>query len=261
MRCSRCDAAIPIGGEMCVKCGYNMRTKKTEPNWVSPIPDPAPPIPDPIPPIPDPIPPVPKPKPKKHWFRGIFLTLLACLVGRYVGNLVGNLMAQRNLQGTNYHQESVQETANPAFEIYLSQKGLSYTPRLRNSECFITELEAGYFEVMEFGHSDDKLTEFYETIFLSMEGYSASEAEDFKSNALLAFGAILNPLYASMEEETQGNFYVLRIHYSNLDDQNVIQTMVNDGFVEANSLIGRSVRYISMEKTIEHHLANGSIQR
>lgn len=268
MRCPRCDVAIPIGGEMCVKCGYNVRTKKIDPSWhppvpdpVLPVPDPVPPIPNPIPPVPDPVPPKPNPKPKKNWLRRILLTLLACLVGRYIGTMAGSLMARIQLGDFNFQKAAVQEAVNPAFENYLSQKGLSYTPILKKSECVIVELEAGYFEVNEYGHSGDKLKEFYETIYLSTEGYSASELETFKSNARLVFGSLLNPLYATMEEGMQGNYFIIRIHYKNLDDQDIINALISDGFVETDTLAGGSVRYISLEETLKEHLANGNIQR
>lgn len=280
MRCPRCDIAIPIGGELCTKCGYNVYTKKIDPSWHQPVPKPVPPEPKPIPPAPKPVPPAPKPvppapkpeppapkltppapKPKKQWFRNIFLTLLACLIGRSVGTMAGSLLAQIELGDVSFRQETVQDTANPAFENYLTQRGLSYVPKLRKSECIIAELEGGYFEVLEYGHTGDRLTEFYETIYLSTDGYSAVEAETFKSNARTLFDSFLNPLYASMEEEMQGSYFILRIHYRKLDNKDVIQVLINDGLVDANSLAGDSVQYISLEETIEEHIANGGIQR
>lgn len=277
MRCPRCDIAIPIGGEMCTKCGYNVRTKKIDPNWHPPVPKPEPPAPKPVPPKPvppkpepprpeppKPVPPQPeppKPKPKKHWFRRICITLLACLIGRCIGYMAGSLWARSELEDFSFQKEAVQETVNPAFDAYLTQRGLSYTPILSKSECVVTELEGGYFEVLEYGHTGDHLTEFYETIYLSMEGYSASEVETFKANARTLFSSLLNPLYTSTTEAVQGNYFILRIHYSGLDSQDVIQTMIHDGFVEADSLLGGKIRYISLEETLNDLLANGGIQR
>lgn len=189
------------------------------------------------------------------------MTLLACIIGRYIGFMAGNLWARIELGDLSFRKESVQETVNPAFDTYLSQRGVSYTPILKKSECVISELEAGYFEVLEYGHTGDHLKEFYETVYLSMDGYSASEAETFKANAQAAFGMMLNPQYTSIEQEVQGNYLVLRIHYRDLDNQEVIQALINDGFVAADSLLGGKVRYISLEETLKDLLANGDIQR
>lgn len=129
MRCPRCDIAIPIGGEMCTKCGYNVRTKKTDPNWHPPVP-PKPEPPKPVPPKPEPPKPVPpkpeppKPKPKRRWFRRFCLTLLACIIGRYIGFMAGNLWARIELGDLSFRKESVQETVNPAFDTYTL--GVSY---------------------------------------------------------------------------------------------------------------------------------------
>lgn len=259
MRCPKCNSAIPIGGEMCVKCGYNVRTKQTDQNWNPPAL--VPPPPPSVPPVDDTIPASVPPKPKKHWFRRALVILLACLIGRYIGSMAGRLWARIELGDFSFQKALVQETVNPAFDVYLTQKGLSYSPLLKKSECFISELEAGYFEIMECGYSGDKLTESYETIYLSLEGYSASDAETLKSNAKVIFGTLLNPAYATMEESVQGNYYVLRIHYRDLDDKDVIQAMIADGFVEESSLTDGKVRYISLKKTTEAYLANGDIQR
>lgn len=260
MRCPKCDVAIPIGGEMCTKCGYNVRTMKTDPRWNPP--DPIPP--DPIPP--DPVPPKPGPKPKKpswirRFFRKFLILLVACLIGRFIGWTAGNLWAKIELGDISFPKVAVQKAADPAFENYLTQRGLSYTPKLKKSECIIIELEGGYFSVNEYGYSGDRVTEYYETIYLSMDGCTASEAELFKSNARTIFGALLNPTYASMEEDIQGNCFVLRIHYRDLTDQDVISALINDGFVTPSSLQGDKVRYISMKETLRAHLAGGAIQR
>lgn len=262
MRCPRCNTAIPIGGEMCVKCGCNVNTGKTDPRWTPPEPPkpvPDPPILDPIP-VPDPTPPKPQP-PKKHWFRRILITLLACLIGRYIGSMAGSLWARIELGDISSPKAAVQETVNPAFDDYLSQRGLSYSPILKKSKCVISELETGYFEVLEYGYSGDRLKEFYETIYFSMDGYSADEAENLKANARATFSMMLNPLYTTVEEEIQGNYLVIRIHYKNLDDQEIIQALIADGMVEADNLLGGTVRYISLEETMKEHLEGGGIQR
>lgn len=235
MRCPRCNVAIPNGSEVCPECGCHVCAEKS----------PA------------------AQKPKKSWLQRLISVLVVIAIvsaARYVGEMAGEKAARSMQEPDSSPQTAVQETVNPAFEAYLSQRGAVYESRLADSECVILELDGGFFEVLEYGHIGDRLTEFYETIYLSMAGYSAEEVELVKSNAREVFGSALNPSYTSMDEDVQGEYLLLQIHWKNLADPEVVQELTQDGLTTSEEQ-GDEIDFLSLKITLEDVLAKGGIQR
>ena len=248
MRCPRCNIAIPNGSEVCPECGCHVCAGES----------PA------------------AQKPKRSWFQRIISVLAVIAIvaaARYVGEKAGEKVSRSMQEPDSSPQIAVQETVNPAFEAYLSQRGVTYECKLQESECFIQEvggddyfavragLKDGSFEVLEYGYTGDRLTESYDTAYLSIEGYSADEVEKFKSHVRELVSTLVHPQHTSVDEEVQGDYLVIQIHWKNLDDTEVIRELVEDGFFHEDLLQGETVHFLSLEQTREELLEKGCIQR
>lgn len=287
MRCPRCNVAIPIGGEMCVKCGYNVHTKRTDPKWnppapkpvpptpdpVPPIPDPVPPVPDPIPPVPDPVPPTPKPKPRRNTWKRLLITLIACLIGRGVGHVAGSWIAQREFSNRSTSRQSIFEKApeateakeaSPEFQAFLQAHGiLDYEPNLKgnNVECFAIDQGDGIFEFMEFRYSGDTIREFQDMIFIPLSGMSSSEKDALVNSVKQQF-APLSSLDNCTVTYDQSEYYLATIiTYQDVHKAANIRAMTDLGIIDKDYTTGLYATSVSLNKTKADLLANGAIQR
>lgn len=279
MRCPKCNVAIPIGGEMCVKCGYNVHTRRTDPNWnpppkpVPPTPAPVPPVPDPVPPVPDPVPPTPKPKPRSSTWKRLVITLIACLIGRGIGHFAGSWIAQRELSDRSTSRPSIFEKApetteakeaSPEFQAFLQAHGiLNYEPNIKgkNVECFAIDQGDGIFEFMEFGYSGDTIREFLDMIFIPLSGMSSSEKDAFVNSVKQQFASLSSLNNCTVTYDQSEYYLVTMISYQDIHKAANIRAMTDLGIIDKDYTSGQYATTVSLSKTKADLLANGAIQR
>lgn len=280
MRCPKCDVAIPIGGDMCVKCGYNVRTKKIDPKWnppapkpVPPTPAPVPPAPKPVPPIPDPVPPTPKPKPRKSFWKKLVITIIACLIGRGIGHVAGSWMAHRDLSDRSASRQAIMEKipettetkeASPEFQAFLQAHGiLNYEPNIKgkNVECFAIDQGDGIFEFMEFGYSGDTIREFQDMIFIPLSGMSGSEKDAVVNSVKQQFAPLSSLNNSTVNYDQSENYLVAIITYQDVHKSANIRAMTELGIIDKDYTSGQYATSVSLSKTKADLLANGAIQR
>lgn len=275
MRCPKCNDVLPIGGKVCKKCNFNIYTNQYE---VSP------PQPVPVKPVQPPVPPQPvsqqkptnqktanqKPKQKSKaltWIITVLVALLATGVGRYVGGLVGRSVAEnwQKDSGNGYaYQEEVDATVNPAFDTFLLNRGLTYTPVITamDSECFAVELEDGMVEILEFGYTGDVVKEQVDTVYYPISDLSEEDISIVEANVRDIFGAMTDSGLAEVRYDRIGEQYlVAQLRFTSLDTKNAIQAMTDAGLLQKDAATGKYVDYISMDKTAAALLENGFVQR
>lgn len=273
MRCPKCNVAIPIGGEMCVKCGYNVRTKRTDPNWNPPAPKPVPPTPDPVPPVPTPVPPTPKPKPRTSIWKRLIVTIIACLIGRGIGHVAGSWIAQRELSDRSDSRQAIFEKipettevkeASPEFQVFLQSHGLlGYEPNIKgkNVECFAIDQGDGIFEFMEFGYSGDTIREFQDMIFIPLSGMSSSEKDALVNSVKQQFAPLSSLNNCTVTYDQSEYYLVTIITYQDVHKSANIRAMTDLGIIDKDYISGQYATTVSLSKTKADLLANGAIQR
>lgn len=275
MRCPKCNAALPIGGKVCRKCNYNVYTQKMETSQTQPAPPqhiPPKPVQTPVPLQPatekKPSKPASKPKSKAgKWVLTILLALLATGIGRYVGGLAGRSMAEnwgKDSESGYSYQDKAEETVNPAFEEFLADRGVSFSPDITamNSECFAAELEDGMLEILEFGYKGDVVKEQIDTLFYPISGYSDADIALMESNARELFDAMADNSYTTVKyDRIEGMYIVIQLHFTDMDNQSTIQAMTDLGMIQKDASSGKNVDFVSIERTTAALLENGYIQR
>ena len=168
-----------------------------------------------------------------------YATLISDLTNWMVDNNDSKLVAlveSLYISGGESGSQGNNELGGDTLEEVLSIRDISFTPMQFDTDesetYYIVDDMVGYIDIQEFGYNGDIVSEARDTIYYEASSLSYSEKREYVES--------METYYEEYDEESDnvamefkisGDYVVMRIVMTNLDDPDTYKTLVSDGFV------------------------------
>lgn len=136
-------------------------------------------------------------------------------------------------------EESLPGTLSAYDEIF-SEYNIAYTPTVfpgMDSACYaVVDEENGLIDCMDFGYQSDMILEMTETIYFFIDGYTDSEREILDSEMRNAYADFESLSFCSAEYDMDDQYYIVRLEFTDLDQPENCQKLVEFDMVEEGSI-------------------------
>lgn len=234
MFCHNCGKQIPDNSKFCTGCGTkiaNAAPAQQAGNTSAPRND------------------AKKPKKKSSKLSDFLTTmvvvLLVFVLARSCGESAGRKMADNknkapestaNISGTIAINPELLETEpdNPAYHEVFTERSIIFVPTLffgMDSDSYVHVDADGMVDHQEFGHKDDVVVEFAETVYVPVNGWSDADKETYVQAIQDTYGNS-GLSCASLENVNMGlNYISFTLRLRNLDKSENLRAVVDAGFV------------------------------
>ena len=194
------------------------------------------------------------------------LTLVLTVTAGYVAkNLTYNMVTgHKNKQSVTSQQVAAaptERTINPAYTALLEKHGVTYTEKTSSMEstCLAYE-EDGVLYILELGYWQDVVNEEVDTFYYPLSVYDENL---LKSNIDASIDSHLNLRnHMDVSYSRIGDQYLMvQMHIDNMNHRDVIETLFLSGYLQVDTETFQVPDKISLEATVNEHLANGYIQK